>query len=94
MSTTQPPTNAADKYDSPWKEAIEHYFPEFMAFYFPDAYSAIDCTYVHVKKQEKSTILLEYRAFAVMFFVNVFAFILLSGSSRSPNALISSALNG
>ncbi len=42
MSTTQPPDNPADKYDSPWKEAIEHYFPEFMAFYFPDAYSAID----------------------------------------------------
>ena len=30
-------------------------------------------TYVHVKKQEKSTILLENRACAVMFFVNVFA---------------------
>ena len=42
MSTTQPPSNPADKYDSPWKEAIEHYFPEFMAFYFPDAYDGID----------------------------------------------------
>ena len=42
MSTTQPPANPADKYDSPWKEAIEHYFPEFMAFYFPDAYDGID----------------------------------------------------
>jgi len=30
-------------------------------------------TYVHVKKQEKSTILLENRACAVMFFVNVYA---------------------
>jgi len=28
-----------DHYDSPWKEAIEHYFPEFMMFYFPDAYA-------------------------------------------------------
>jgi hypothetical protein len=22
-------------YDSPWKEALERYFPEFMAFFFP-----------------------------------------------------------
>ena len=42
MSTTQPPANSSDNYDSPWKEAIEHYFPEFMAFYFPDASAAID----------------------------------------------------
>jgi hypothetical protein len=26
----------ADDYDSPWKEAVEHYFPEFMEFYFPE----------------------------------------------------------
>lgn len=31
-----------DDYDSPWKEAIEQYFLEFMAFYFHDAYNAID----------------------------------------------------
>ena len=31
----------ADEYDSPWKEAIEGAFPEFMAFYFPQAHSAI-----------------------------------------------------
>jgi len=42
MSNTQSPANPAENYDSPWKEAIEHYFPEFMAFYFPDAYTAID----------------------------------------------------
>ncbi len=41
----EPPT---DHYDSPWKEAIEHYFPEFMAFYFPDAYDGIDWTKEHV----------------------------------------------
>ncbi len=29
-------------YDSPWKEIIERYFPEFMAFFFPQAYAAID----------------------------------------------------
>ena len=31
----------ADEYDSPWKEAIEGAFPEFMAFYFPAAHAAI-----------------------------------------------------
>ena len=31
-----------DNYDSPWKEAVEHYFPEFIAFYFPEAYAGID----------------------------------------------------
>lgn len=31
-------------YDSPWKEIIERYFPEFMAFFFPAAYEAIDWT--------------------------------------------------
>ena len=31
-----------DNYDTPWKEAIEHHFPEFMAFYFPQAHSQID----------------------------------------------------
>ena len=32
----------SDTYDSPWKEMLEGYFPEFMAFFFPDAYSEID----------------------------------------------------
>ena len=35
-------THSTDHYDSPWKEAIEHYFPEFMAFYFPHAHADID----------------------------------------------------
>jgi hypothetical protein len=34
--------SAPDEYDSPWKEAVERYFPEFMAFYFPDAAKLID----------------------------------------------------
>ena len=33
---------AREDYDSPWKEAIEHAFEEFVAFYFPDAHSQID----------------------------------------------------
>jgi hypothetical protein len=32
----------ADDYDSPWKEIIEDYFSEFMAFFFPQAHADID----------------------------------------------------
>ncbi len=31
-----------DEYDSPWKEAIDTYFEEFMAFFFPEAHKDID----------------------------------------------------
>ena len=31
-----------DDFDTPWKTALTRYLPEFMAFYFPDAYAAID----------------------------------------------------
>lgn len=31
-----------DDYDTPWKEAIENHLPEFMEFFFPEAYAAID----------------------------------------------------
>lgn len=37
-----------DDYDSPWKGAVEHYFPEFMAFYFPDAYAEIDWSKAYI----------------------------------------------
>lgn len=30
------------EYDSPWKEALDAYFPEFMAFFFPIAYAQIN----------------------------------------------------
>jgi len=33
-----------DDYDSPWKDMLEQAFPEFMAFFFPQAYAAIDWT--------------------------------------------------
>lgn len=33
-----------DQYDSPWKEAIEEYFPECMAFLFPEIHTDIDWT--------------------------------------------------
>lgn len=39
MSSLQP---APDDYDSPWKNALERYFEEFTAFFFPDAYAGID----------------------------------------------------
>lgn len=32
----------ADDYDSPWKEAIERHFADFLQFYFPLAHAAID----------------------------------------------------
>ena len=37
---TTPPVT--DNYDTPWKEAVMRYFPEFMAFYFPEAHAGID----------------------------------------------------
>ncbi len=30
--------------DSPWKEILEQYFPEFLAFFFPPVYEAVDWT--------------------------------------------------
>jgi flagellar biosynthesis/type III secretory pathway protein FliH len=33
---------ANDDFDNPWKEMLEHAFPELMAFYFPDAHARID----------------------------------------------------
>jgi hypothetical protein len=35
-------TVANDDYDTPWKDAVTRYFPEFIAFYFPDAHRQID----------------------------------------------------
>lgn len=31
-----------DDYDSPWKEALEYYFPEFLALFFPVIHGGID----------------------------------------------------
>lgn len=36
-----------DDYDSPWKSAIEHAFPEFVAFYFPAVHAQIDWSRGH-----------------------------------------------
>jgi hypothetical protein len=32
----------SDHYDSPWKDVLDRYFPEFMAFFFPAAFREID----------------------------------------------------
>lgn len=32
------------QYDSPWKDVLERFFPQFMRFFFPGAYRAIDWT--------------------------------------------------
>ena len=34
-------------YDSPWKTALERYFPQFMSFFFPEAHAGIDWTHGH-----------------------------------------------
>jgi hypothetical protein len=41
-----PPT-LAPNYDTPWKIAIEKYFEQFMAFYFPKAHAEIDWRVPH-----------------------------------------------
>jgi len=38
-----PKSSRAD-FDSPWKEILELFFPQFMQFFFPDAYGEIDWT--------------------------------------------------
>ena len=45
MTTTE--ESQQDDYDSPWKEAIEIMLADFMAFYFPDAWRAIDWQQPH-----------------------------------------------
>ncbi len=58
VESTETTTNVTDEYDSPWKEAIEHFFPDFMAFYFPDAYAQIDWSqgYTFLEQELRSVI--------------------------------------
>ncbi|WP_418138596.1 hypothetical protein AB8616_21535 [Marinomonas sp. RS-M-Aa-14] len=35
-------TRSVDDHDSPWKEALEQRFPEFLALLFPDVYEQVD----------------------------------------------------
>ena len=47
-----------EQYDSPWKEAVEHYFPEFMEFYFPNAHVEIDWAkdYIFLDKELRAVV--------------------------------------
>ena len=47
MMTKQNHEPARDDYDSPWKEALEGYFPEFLALFFPDIHEGIDWSRQH-----------------------------------------------
>lgn len=47
QSDSSAPPDPPDRFDSPWKDAIEHAFPEFLAFYFPDVHRDIDWTRGH-----------------------------------------------
>ncbi len=44
MTADTQATDTSDKpdYDSPWKEALERFFPEFLALLFPAIYAQID----------------------------------------------------
>lgn len=35
-------SEAYDDFDTPWKQMLEWYFKEFMAFFFPKAHAQID----------------------------------------------------
>jgi len=37
-----------DDFDSPWKEALERYFPEFVALFFPRIHAAVAWARGHV----------------------------------------------
>jgi hypothetical protein len=47
-----------DDCDSPWKDAVVHYFPEFMAFCFPEAYVCFDWSlgYTFLEQELRSVI--------------------------------------
>nr|VFJ51643.1 MAG: hypothetical protein BECKDK2373C_GA0170839_103231 [Candidatus Kentron sp. DK] len=47
MAKNQRPETERDDYDSPWKEALEYYFPEFLALLFPAIHGEIDWSRPH-----------------------------------------------
>ena len=55
-------TELRDEYDSPWKDILESYFEDFMAFFFPEIHAEIDWARGHVfLDQELSQITREDR---------------------------------
>ena len=45
MIETRTHESIHDDYDSPWKEALENYFPEFLALFFPAIHDGLDWSY-------------------------------------------------
>ncbi|MCI5148904.1 MAG: hypothetical protein D3916_05870 [Candidatus Electrothrix sp. MAN1_4] len=45
--------NVQQDFDSPWKEALDAYFPSFLFFFFPEVYADVDwsCGYVFLDKE-------------------------------------------
>ena len=71
-----------DQYDSPWKEAIERYFPEFMAFYFPDAHAEIDWSKEHVFLDQELRAVVQDAEFGTRFVDRLVRVTVLSGEER------------
>ena len=71
-----------DQYDSPWKEAIERYFPEFMAFYFPDASAEIDWSKEHVFLDQELRAVVQDAEFGTRFVDRLVRVTVLSGAER------------
>ena len=71
-----------DQYDSPWKEAIERYFPEFMAFYFPDASAEIDWAKEHVFLDQELRAVVQDAEFGTRFVDRLVRVTVLSGDER------------
>ena len=71
-----------DQYDSPWKEAIERYFPEFMAFYFPDASAEIDWSKEHVFLDQELRAVVQDAEFGTRFVDRLVRVTVLSGDER------------
>jgi hypothetical protein len=42
IDTTHPAKSPKNDYDSPWKEALERFFPEFLALLFPAIHARIN----------------------------------------------------
>ena len=71
-----------DQYDSPWKEAIERYFPEFMALYFPDASAEIDWSKEHVFLDQELRAVVQDAEFGTRFVDRLVRVTVLSGAER------------
>ena len=71
-----------DQYDSPWKEAIERYFPEFMALYFPDASAEIDWSKEHVFLDQELRAVVQDAEFGTRFVDRLVRVTVLSGDER------------